>query len=121
MKNDVVKTSICEVEEYDYKGLRIDKSTWEGACTPICCDTITEDDMCDIVVELYDTMVCAFGQQMVDEYIYCLNSESDIYSTNNLSEDEFENINDLRWIEEEHLFIDYGGIYYEDIENSDNN
>jgi hypothetical protein len=114
MKNNVTKIIIGDTEVYQYNGLSIDKTFWEDACCPLCCKGISEDDMCDIIVLLYDILVCTFGEKTIEKYIYCCNNG--LYSTEDLDETEYDNISYTHCSEEEQLFVKFGAIYYEDME-----
>lgn len=92
------------VTYFDYKGLVIDSETWESVGCPMCCKDITDDDYCSIVKKLYDELVCVFGITAITNYI----EKGQEY-------EEFEDIDEYRWREEENLFLDYGGKYYEDM------
>lgn len=90
--------------EYVYNGISIDSTTWESAPFPIYCGNINEEDMCCIVRTLYDLLVQEYGEEMTKQYINDVNGF-----------DEWDNIDNFRWTEEEELFLEWGGIYYEDI------
>ena len=60
--------------------------------------------MCCIVRTLYDTLVQVYGEETIDRYINDVNGF-----------DEWDDIDNFRWTEEEELFLNWGGIYYEDI------
>jgi hypothetical protein len=90
--------------EYTYKGISIDTTTWESAPFAIYCGNISEEDMCCIVRTLYDTLVQVYGEETIDRYINDVNGF-----------DEWDDIDNFRWTEEEELFLNWGGIYYEDI------
>lgn len=96
------------VTYFHYKGLVIDTETWECVSCPMCCKDITDDDYCSIVKELYDELVRVFGVNAVTNYI----EKGQEYG-------EFEDIDNFRWVEEENLFLDYGGKYYEDMTNEE--
>ena len=89
---------------FNYEGIEIDSVTWEGAPCPICCKDITDDDYCDIVITLYNILVDCFGKEQINKYINKMVHGVD-----------FDDIDDFRWREEEKLFLDYGGRYYEDM------
>lgn len=92
------------VTYFQYKGLVIDSETWESVGCPMCCKDITDDDYCSIVKELYDELIHVFGITAITNYI----EKGHEY-------EEFEDIDDFRWREEEKLFLEYGGKYYEDM------
>ena len=92
-------------KEYIDKGLSVDCATWESAGVPLYCDHLTDEDLACIVRTLYDTLVTAYGESVIEEYI------------NNTMEDagEWDGIDEFRWKEEEELFIEWGAVYCEDI------
>lgn len=96
------------VTYYEYKGIEIDKLTWEEAPTPICCDKITNEDMCNIVINLYNWLCGLFGKEKIEKYVKGKEEWEDDYY-------EYEKINEEHWEEEENLFIEFGGEYYEDM------
>lgn len=111
MKSEVTKTIVNGVEEYQYKGLRIDKETWESADCPMCCEKITDEGMSNIIVNLHNMLTTYYGDKMTERYIKSINNNS-----SEMLEEDFEEMNNFRWTEEELLFSDFGGEYYEDIE-----
>lgn len=94
-----------EENEFIYKGIRIDKMSWESASCPMYCGNISDDDMRKIVKELYWTLVDTYDREVIAKYV---NNENERY-------ERFDEIDDFRWVEEENLFLDYGGKYYEDM------
>jgi hypothetical protein len=87
-------------KQFTYKGLSIDRNTWESAPIPICTKAISDENMQLLVEELFD---------ILNRY-YRFN-ESDIKdNTDN------EDLDMTRWREEEELIIKYGGVYYEDLD-----
>lgn len=95
--------------EFQYKGLSIDKDTWENAPFAICCKNITDINMKCIIETLYGILVSVYGKKDVEKYI---NKDKEFYRT-----DKWEEIDNFRWKEEEILFIQWGGIYYEDMDS----
>lgn len=93
--------------EYTYKGISIDSTTWECAPFAIYCGNITDEDYACIVRTLYDTLVQEYGKEDVEKYI----ERNEDFILNG----EWDKIDDFRWTEEEELFLNWGGIYYEDI------
>jgi hypothetical protein len=104
MNTEVKITAYENFVEYDYKGIKIDTTTWECAPFPIYCGGIDDESMCCIVRTLYDILVEEYGREMVERYINEVNGF-----------DEWDSIDDFRWSEEEELFLEWGGKYYEDI------
>ena len=104
MNTEVKITRHEDFIEYDYKGIKIDTTTWESAPFPIYCGGISEESMCAIVRSIYDALVEEYGEEMTERYINDVNGF-----------DEWDNIDDFRWREEEELFLEWGGMYYEDI------
>ena len=94
---------------FTYNGLEVDRETWESAPTPICCTNITDEDMCMIAKMLYKILCEVFGCYDVRKYVEWGN-EWDYY----------DKIDEFRWREEENLFLDFGGQYYEDMETGGN-
>lgn len=102
---DVKKLNLSNgVIEFEYKGIRIDKDTWESAICPICCKNITDDDMCCIVRTIYDSLVNEYDEQTISEYV------TDLQETNF---ELYDTIDAFRFREEEALFLLNGGFYYE--------
>lgn len=100
VKIEIVNGAKC----FTYKGIEVDRETWEGAITPICCDKITDEDMCMIAKMLYHILCNEFGGYAVSHYVEWGNEW-----------EEYDKIDEFRWREEEDLFLVYGGIYYEDM------
>lgn len=109
MKADVTKTNVYGAVVFNYKGVEIDKATWESAPIPICCDAIDDEGMCCIVRTLYNTILQEYGQDYMDKYIA---KDEKFYKSS-----EWDNVDDFRWAEEESLFIKLGGKYNEDMED----
>lgn len=85
---------------FTYKGLSIDRITWESAPIPICTKAISDESMQLLVEELFDILNKWYKFD-----------ESDIKdNTDN------EDLDMARWREEEELFLKYGGVYYEDMQ-----
>ena len=79
--------------------------SWESASCPMYCGNISDDDMRKIVKELYWTLVDTYDREVIAKYV---NNENERY-------ERFDEIDDFRWVEEENLFLEYGGKYYEDM------
>lgn len=107
MNTEVKKENVNGTIVFNYKGIEVDKTTWESAPIPICCKNIDDESMCCIVRTLYDIIVQEYGQDYMDKYI--AKDEDFIKSF------EWDNVDDFRWTEEEQLFIEWGGVYYEDL------
>lgn len=105
--NKVKITRENGVTFFNYKGIEIDTNTWECAGCSMYCGNITDDDYCNIVKELYASLVQTFGEEKIANYIKELSKDT--------HSKEFENIDIVRWEEEEKLFLNYGGKYYEDM------
>lgn len=88
--------------EFTYKGLKIDRETWENAPAPIDCSAITDEQMKQMVKDLYYILHRQHGF-----------SESDIqnYAKAYDNTDLCFKIDLYRWQEEEELFIENGGVY----------
>lgn len=121
--NDVKKEIINGTEIYTYKGIEIDKSTWENAPLPMFCDKITDENMRQMVIYLYDAMVNVYGEKEVEYYVKIkkslANCETSGYDDNDM--DYYDKMDQFRWVEEENLFNSFGAVYYEDIEEDDEN
>jgi hypothetical protein len=121
--NEVVKEVIDGVETFTYKGIEIDRDTWESAPEPMFCGKITDDNMRQMVVYLYDAMVSAYGEKEVEYYVKIKESLADCetsgYDDNDI--EYYDRMDQFRWVEEEELFIEFGAVYYEDIEEDDEN
>ena len=99
---EIIKDGKCT--EYKYKGLSVDNVTWESAGASMYCGHLTDEDFGCIVRTLYDTLVSVYGESMIEDYI-----------NNPNGFEEWDDIDDLRWREEEELFLEWGAVYYEDI------
>ena len=97
---------------FDYKGIEVDRETWESASCPMCCEKVTDSDCCEIARTLYTKLVAVFGIVAVGKYINKMVHGVDF--------NDFDDIDDFRWREEENLFLDFGGQYYEDMETGEN-
>ena len=93
------------VKTFNYKGIEVDRVTWESAPFPICCNNISDEDMCMIAKMLYHILCNEFGGYEIKKYIEW-----------GREWEEYDKIDDFRWVEEEELFCKFGGIYYEDME-----
>ena len=96
---------------YEYKGINISKGTWEDAPCPISCKDITIEGIKNILKLLYRDLVVTYGEDIIKEYINYINGIENNVEDIML----YENIDELRWKVEEQLFLDNGGIYYEDM------
>lgn len=105
MNTDIEITTEDGALVYTYKNINISRETWESAPFPIYCDQLDDEDMGCIVRTLYDILVDEYGKEAVDDYA----------SNKSINTEEWERIDDLRWREEESLFIEWGGVYYDDI------
>lgn len=101
---------VCGAKCFIYKGLEMDRETWESAGCPIYCDRITDEAMCSLVKELYDTLVAIWGEDVVKKYI-----------NKGTKYDRFDEVDDVRWREEEILIMTNGGVYYEDMTDDEYN
>ena len=121
--NDVKKEIINGTEIYNYKGIEIDKTTWESASAPMYCGEITDDEMRQLVVYLYDEMVSVYGKQDVEKYVKIkkslTNCENCDYDDNDI--EYYDRMDQFRWVKEEKLFNYFGAEYYEDIDEDDEN
>lgn len=91
------------MKEFEYKGLRVDRETWESAPFPIDCSRIIDEKMQELVEELFNTLHCCYGY-----------SEEDIMEY--AKYEDHEDIDTARWESEEQLVLDYGGRYYDDVD-----
>lgn len=105
--NDVKITKENGITFFDYKGIEVDRVTWESAPCPMYCDKVTDEECCDIAKTLYLKLVDVFGIVAVGKYINKMVHGVDF--------NDFDDIDDFRWREEENLFLDYGAVYYEDM------
>jgi hypothetical protein len=107
-------TTENNIKLYQYKGITIDKVTWEEAPCPMYCDNIDDDTMCKIVILLYEILERDFGDDFKDYIDYNNGKELPLERTNVL-----ENLDSSRWVVEEELFCEWGGIYYEDMSDEE--
>ena len=89
------------IREFEYKGFKVDRETWESAPFPIDCSRITDDDMQELVEELYDILHRHYRYSEESLAAYAVNTNID------------DELDALRWQEEEDLILSYGGVYYE--------
>jgi hypothetical protein len=118
---EVEKIKTNGIDEFYYNGIYIDRQTWEDAPCPICCENISDDNMCKIIITLYDELVTVYGLDEVKKYISYKNKQS-INELDEFTETELhdmDNIDDYRWTIEEQLFNEFGGVYYEDMEDDE--
>ena len=113
--NEVVKEVVNGVETFTFNGIEIDKSTWENASCPMFCGKITDDDMRQLVVYLYDMMVYEYGKQDVEKYVKIKKSLANCESCDENDINYYDRMDQFRWVEEENLFNYFGAVYYEDI------
>lgn len=109
--NEVKITTDNGITYFNYKGIEIDRVTWESAPCPMNCSNITDEEMCHIAKTLYLVLVDVFGIVAVGKYINKMVHGVDF--------NEFDKIDEFRWREEENLLLDYGAIYYEDMNRYD--
>lgn len=114
-KKDVVITTIDNVKIFDYKGIKVDKDTWESAIAPMCCNEIDDDNMCQIAIYLYDKMVEVYGEEDVKQYVSMIDRLANFESYDVADIQYYDEIDLFRWGEEEELFIEFGAVYYEDM------
>ena len=105
--NEVKITHENGVTYFNYKGIEIDRVTWESVGCPMCCKDITDENMCNIAITIYNILEDCFGKEKLNKYINKIVHGVDFI--------DFDDIDDFRWREEEKLFLDYGGKYYEDM------
>lgn len=108
--SEVKITEVNGAKCFEYRGIEVDRETWESASCPMCCEKITDNDCCEIARTLYNVLVSVFGIVEVTAYI----------KSDEKGSDRFNDIDDFRWREEENLFLDFGGQYYEDMETGEN-
>ena len=119
--NEVVKEVINGVETFTYKGIEIDKSTWENAPASMFCGKITDDNMRQMVIYLYDAMVSVYGEQDVEKYVKIKNMLANGESCDYNDIQYHDEMDQFRWNEEEIIFNSFGAVYYEDIEEDGEN
>ena len=105
MKKYKVERSVVNgVVYYSYRGISVSRADWESASCAMYCDEISDEDMGKIPQRLYNILVDAFGTREVQNYIEKGEEYKDFYE-----------VDDFRSREEENLFLEYGGRYYEDM------
>ena len=100
----VERLVINGVVYYSYRGISVSRADWESASCAIYCDEISDEDMEKIPQMLYNILVDVFGTSAVQNYI----AKGEEYK-------DFDEIDEVRWREEESLFLEFGGRYYEDM------
>ena len=100
----VERSVINGVVYYSYRGISVSRADWESASCAIYCDEISDEDMEKIPQTLYNILVNVFGTSAVQNYI----EKGEEYK-------DFDEIDEVRWREEESLFLEFGGRYYEDM------
>lgn len=100
----VEKSVINGAVYYSYRGIFVSRADWESASCAMYCDEISDKDMEEIPQRLYNILVDVFGTCAVQNYI-----------EKGADYERFDEVDELRWSEEENLFLDYGGRYYEDM------
>ena len=95
-------------KEFEYKGVKINRYDFESAPCPMNCDKISDEKMQEIAKKLHHILYSCYGfsKEEIDNY---LNGTMTEESDNELWND----IDDLYYGEEENLFYEYGGEYYE--------
>ena len=93
---------------YSYRGISVSRADWESASCAMYCDEISDEDMGEIPQRLYNILVNAFGTSAVQNYI----EKGEKYK-------DFDIIDEVRWSEEESLFLEFGGRYYEDMSDEE--
>jgi hypothetical protein len=114
-KKDVVITTIGNTKIFNYKGIEVDKDTWESAILPMCCNEIDDDNMCQIAIYLYDKMVEVYGEEDVKQYVSMIDRLANSKRCDVADILYFNEMDSIRWEEEENLFIEFGAVYYEDM------
>lgn len=113
---DVVITTIGNTKIFNYKGIEVDKYTWESAPAAMCCKDIDDDSMCQIAIYLYDTMVEVYGEEDVKRYVFSMIDRLSNFESYDVADIEYyDEMDSFRWREEEELFIEFGAVYYEDM------
>lgn len=100
----VERSVINGVVYYSYRGISVSRADWESASCAMYCDEISDEYMGKIPQRLYNILVNAFGTSAVQNYI----EKGEEYK-------DFDIIDEVRWSEEESLFLEFGGRYYEDM------
>lgn len=101
---------------FNYKGIEIDRTTWEQAPCPMFCGKITDDNMRQLVIYLYDAMVSVYGAQDVENYVKIKNMLANGESCDYNDIQYYDKMDEFRWVEEENLFNSFGAVYYEDMD-----
>ena len=104
----VERSVVNGVVYYSYRGISVSRADWESASCAMYCDEISDEDMGEIPQRLYNILVDVFGTSAVQNYI----EKGEEYK-------DFNEIDEVRWREEESLFLDYGGRYYEDMSDEE--
>ena len=104
MTKKVERSVVNGVVYYSYRGISVSRADWESASCAMYCDEISDEDMGEIPQRLYNILVNAFGTSAVQNYI----EKGEEYK-------DFDIIDEVRWSEEESLFLEFGGRYYEDM------
>lgn len=100
----VEKSVVNGAVYYSYRGISVSRADWESASCAMYCDEISDKDMEEIPQRLYNILIDVFGTCAVQNYI----EKGTDYNR-------FDEVDEIRWREEENLFLDYGGRYYEDM------
>ena len=100
----VERSVINGVVYYSYRGISVSRADWESASCAMYCDEISDEDMGKIPQRLYNILVDVFGTSAVQNYIKKGHGYKD-----------FDKVDEIRWREEESLFLEFGGRYYEDM------
>ena len=104
----VERSVVNGVVYYSYRGISVSRADWESASCAMYCDEISDEDMGEIPQRLYNILVNAFGTSAVQNYI----EKGEEYK-------DFDIIDEVRWSEEESLFLEFGGRYYEDMSDEE--
>ena len=112
---DVVITTIGNTKIFNYKGIEVDKETWESAPAAMYCNEIDDDNMRQIAIYLYDKMVEVYGEEDVKQYISMIDRLANFESYDVADIEYYDEMDSFRWREEE-LFIEFGAVYYEDMD-----
>lgn len=107
-EHKVERSVVNGVVYYSYRGISVSRADWESASCAMYCDEISDEDMEKIPQRLYNILVDAFGTREVQNYI----EEGEEYK-------DFYEVDDFRSKEEENLFLEYGGRYYEDMSDEE--
>ena len=107
-KYKVERSVVNGVVYYSYRGISVSRADWESASCAMYCDEISDENMGKIPQRLYNILVDVFGASAVQNYI----EKGEEYK-------DFDKIDELRWKEEENLFLEFGGRYYEDMSDEE--